>query len=149
MNLTGAIKVLDSSFADRLHALNAQVSSTPWSENSFISECDKEHSKILGFIETSSDALVGLISFNVIGDESEITNLAVIPTHQRQGIGRKLLEEALVMIRNQRVASIYLEVRESNERAITLYQSCGFKPVGRRKAYYRSPDEDALILEAQ
>jgi ribosomal-protein-alanine N-acetyltransferase len=41
---------------------------------------------------------------------------------------------------------IYLEVRESNESALALYQSSGYTVVARRQDYYPAPREDALVL---
>ena len=39
-----------------------------------------------------------------------------------------------------------LEVRESNEAAIRLYDALGFTEIGRRPNYYFHPKEDARIL---
>jgi [ribosomal protein S18]-alanine N-acetyltransferase len=47
------------------------------------------------------------------------------------------------------VRAVYLEVRESNQRARTLYESSGFDSVGRRRGYYRHPLEDALVLRRE
>jgi ribosomal-protein-alanine N-acetyltransferase len=44
------------------------------------------------------------------------------------------------------VASLYLEVRDSNMAARALYASRGFVEIGRRRDYYRRPREDALVL---
>ena len=79
-------------------------------------------------------------------DEGEILNLAVAPAGRRRGLGRALVEAMLEALRTRGIRQVYLEVRESNSSARALYASRGFKEVGRRKAYYRRPVEDAIVL---
>lgn len=73
------------------------------------------------------------------GGEAELLNLAVRPEARRRGVGRALL--ALLAGRK-----VWLEVRASNEAAIRFYESQGFRVCGRRKGYYRNPDEDAVLM---
>lgn len=94
-----------------------------------------------------------LVGFLVIQDvyngeagelrEREILNLAVLPAFRRLGIGRALLESEL-----SQPAIYYLDVRESNEPALRLYERFGFAEIARRKHYYRSPDETAIVMKA-
>jgi ribosomal-protein-alanine N-acetyltransferase len=84
----------------------------------------------------------------ISGEEGEILNLAVLPKSRRKGIARCLLEEALGSIAAAGVLEVYLEVRQSNDPALSLYQAHGFRPVGLRPDYYRDPREDALVLRA-
>jgi len=79
-------------------------------------------------------------------DEGEILNLAVAPGGRRIGLGRALVEAILGMLKDREVSHVYLEVRESNAPARALYAAQGFREVGRRKAYYRRPVEDAIVL---
>jgi [ribosomal protein S18]-alanine N-acetyltransferase len=92
----------------------------------------------------------GLIAGFLIGrsaaDEFEILNMAVAGKHRRRGIGSKLLESSLHFAREAGGVRVYLEVRASNEPAITLYTRHGFAECGRRARYYRNPIEDALLL---
>ena len=73
--------------------------------------------------------------------EREILNLAVKESFRRQGIASELLRQEL-----GRKAIYYLEVRESNVAAQTLYLHFGFKEIARRAAYYRSPVETAIVM---
>jgi ribosomal-protein-alanine N-acetyltransferase len=57
-----------------------------------------------------------------------------------------LLDAALAVAGERAVRTVYLEVRASNDHARALYDSRGFVEVGRRKAYYRRPVEDAIVL---
>jgi len=90
--------------------------------------------------------LAGYVVAWFVMDEGELANLAVAPEERRQGIGRVLLDAMLVDATSRGTAQVYLEVRESNAAARELYASRGFEEVGRRKQYYRTPSEDALIL---
>ena len=64
------------------------------------------------------------------------------------GRGAVLMRSVLEVARDQGVETMYLEVRNSNERAVELYQKFGFSDVGLRKGYYQDPKEDARIMKA-
>ena len=91
-------------------------------------------------------AIAGYVVAWYVLDEGEVANLAVAPSLRGQGIGSALLDAAIRDSIDRGVADLYLEVRESNQSARRLYTSRGFEEVSRRKAYYRTPVEDALIL---
>jgi ribosomal-protein-alanine N-acetyltransferase len=94
----------------------------------------------------SSPLLVGMGCFWSILDEAHITLLAIHPNYQRQGLGRLLLSALLRLAREQGIARATLEVRPSNQAALSLYQKFGFQEAGRRRRYYQDNGEDALIL---
>jgi ribosomal-protein-alanine N-acetyltransferase len=79
-------------------------------------------------------------------EEMHIINLAVHPEHRRKGIARRLLTEGLAQARALGAELAWLEVRPSNAPARVLYESFGFKEVGRRPRYYDDTNEDALLL---
>lgn len=76
-------------------------------------------------------------------DEREILNVAVLPEHRGKGIGERLLRRVLT---SGSLGDVFLEVRESNERAKRLYERIGFENVGRRPGYYDDPPETAVIM---
>jgi len=78
----------------------------------------------------------------VADDEFEILQLETIPVFRRQGLARKLLQTFILQNRG----NVFLEVRESNVAARQLYQSAGFTEIARRREYYSSPCEDAIVL---
>jgi len=90
--------------------------------------------------------IVGFSAFYRIDKESELWNVAVRPSHRRQGIARSLLSEGCRILAESGVRRVFLEVRESNLPAVELYYSFGFELLGRRKEYYLNPKEDALVL---
>jgi ribosomal-protein-alanine N-acetyltransferase len=84
-----------------------------------------------------------LVSRALAEDEREILNLAVAPAFRRRGVARGLLSG---LIRTWRGA-VFLEVRESNRAAQSLYKSLGFQQVAIRREYYASPPESGIVLE--
>jgi ribosomal-protein-alanine N-acetyltransferase len=71
--------------------------------------------------------------------EAEILNIAVAPSHRRNGIATALIDSL-------DAPEVFLEVRESNEPAQRLYSKLGFRTVGRREQYYDDPEEAALVM---
>jgi len=106
-------------------------------------------------VEVSASAFVveaqGKISGFLVGrrveDQAEVLNMAVRADHRRNGEGFALLSAALDEFGLRGVKNVYLEVRESNTRAISFYEKHGFLKSGLRKGYYRSPDEAAVTME--
>lgn len=90
--------------------------------------------------------VVAYIGARCIADsEYEIANVAVLPRFRRRGIASGLLAALIDMAEAEGAYDISLEVRPSNEAALTLYDGFGFRAEGRRKGYY-SDGEDALIM---
>ena len=90
-------------------------------------------------LATDNEAVVGFSLVRSVADESELLLLAVMPTHQRRGVGARLLEEFVQSARGQGVRRVHLEVRDGNP-AIEMYRLAGFDAVGRRRNYYRGSD---------
>lgn len=86
----------------------------------------------------------GYVSFRQGVDEAELLRLAVAAPERRRGVGRSLVEAGLRRLRAARFSSCFLEVRPDNTAALALYESMGFEPTGRRRAYYRD-GTDALV----
>jgi ribosomal-protein-alanine acetyltransferase len=91
------------------------------------------------------DLPAGFLVARTLGPDWEIENLAVAPPARRSGVGRTLVAELLQRARHAGVASVMLEVRDSNQPARALYESSGFQAIARRAAYYHDPPEDAVI----
>jgi [ribosomal protein S18]-alanine N-acetyltransferase len=90
--------------------------------------------------------IAGFAAFHQVLDEAELRNLAVAPAWQRRGIGRLLLETGQRRMLRAGVKQVYLEVRASNNSALSLYRSVGYQTAATRKGYYQEPEEDAEIL---
>ena len=96
--------------------------------------------------ETDHQSSLHEVAARSVSGEAEILNLAVTPGWRRRGLGRRLVETAIEAARAAGATRIFLEVRESNGAALALYAALGFLEAGRRRNYYRAPEEDALIL---
>ena len=83
---------------------------------------------------------VGFAISRKAADEAEILSIVVSPRHRRDGLGRALLHAHLCQLAAAGVHHVFLEVEEGNLAAEQLYRHCGFREVGRRKAYYPKPD---------
>ncbi|HEY9613529.1 ribosomal protein S18-alanine N-acetyltransferase [Allocoleopsis sp.] len=93
-----------------------------------------------------TNALIGLGCYWSILEEAHITILAVHPDYQHQGLGQLLLYALLRDAKKRRLEWATLEVKPSNQAALSLYQKFGFIEAGRRRRYYKDTGEDALIL---
>jgi ribosomal-protein-alanine acetyltransferase len=94
----------------------------------------------------ASSQAVGFVAARQAADEAEILNIAVHRDFRRRGIASALLLAALDQFRRSAINRVFLELRESNLAARSLYERHGFVPTGRRKAYYHGPTEDALSM---
>jgi ribosomal-protein-alanine N-acetyltransferase len=91
--------------------------------------------------------VVGFIVGRQADGEWEIENIAVTGAARRCGLGSRLVGELLDLVRSRGGRTVFLEVRESNRAARSLYEKWAFIEVGRRKMYYQNPAEDALRLK--
>jgi [ribosomal protein S18]-alanine N-acetyltransferase len=93
-----------------------------------------ETSPILGFLVASHHA-----------PEWELENIVVAPEFRGKGVATQLMLALLDRVQNTNGESVFLEVRESNSAARSLYEKLGFEQTGRRKSYYSNPIEDAVL----
>ena len=99
-------------------------------------------------VASGSDAGDGVLGFLVarhLAPEWELENIVVAPTVRRKGLGKRLLDALLAAARETNSTTVFLEVRESNAAARSLYEKAGFEQTGRRKTYYTNPPEDAIL----
>jgi [ribosomal protein S18]-alanine N-acetyltransferase len=89
--------------------------------------------------------VVGFLVARHLAAEWELENIVVAPTARREGLGKRLLEALFSAARKTSGGSVFLEVRESNAAARSLYERAGFEQTGRRKGYYADPVEDAIL----
>ena len=140
------ISIRQMEIKDLPEIMNIEISSfsIPWSATAFINEINKinSHTKVAEF----QGKILGYICINYIFNEAHILNLAVHPDCRRQGIATMLMKDALSSLLKKGCIYFYLEVRESNIIAQKFYKKFGFKTVGKRKGYYLSPKEDAIIM---
>lgn len=128
-------------------ALEQRVYPHPWTHGNFV---DSLHSDYPAWVLRDADgALLGYFLLMLVVDEAHLLNVAVEGAIQGQGLGRFLLDQACHCARQHGMASMLLEVRPSNTRALDIYQRYGFEQIGRRKGYYPASNgqrEDAIVM---
>jgi ribosomal-protein-alanine N-acetyltransferase len=130
---------------DALEEIEKACFSTPWSRDQILSGILSDDSYCL--IALYDSAPSGYALARGVLDEAEILKLAVLPRERGKGIGRGLVLKLLEVLRDTGVGKVFLECRESNTPAIVLYETTGFRNAGRRRGYYSSPQEDAVMLK--
>ena len=133
-----AVSVLEAVFA-----LETECFSDPWSVNAL---SDMLENPLSHFLAAEKDGrIIGYISSRTVLDEGEILRVAVDEAERECGVGSALLAKLLADTPGIRIWN--LEVREHSIPAIALYKKFGFLPLGKRKAYYRHPTEDAVLMQ--
>lgn len=120
--------------------------SHPWSRHNFL---DTLTSGYQAQLLMAGDTLLGYFIAMKGVDEVHLLNITVAPAYQRQGWARVMLDALALWSRGQRAEWLWLEVRVSNPRALTIYQTHGYQRVGLRKGYYPADHgqrEDAIVM---
>ena len=127
-----------------LVSLEERSFAVPWREAALRGHLEAPHT--LSLLLFDGDAPVGYLLAGFLPPEGELYRVAVLPEARRRGYGRCLLETFFREAEKRDVYSRFLEVRESNEAAIALYRSVGFREIFLRENYYRDPTEAALVM---
>ena len=138
------MKIVKMSACDcrELAELDRRCFSVPWSEQSFLEETKNPLATYL--LAKEDGKIIGYCGFWRVSGEAQVTNVAVLPEFRRKGIAKTLALKMLEMCKDDE--QIVLEVRKSNNAAISLYEKLGFIKAGIRKRFYHSPDEDGITM---
>ena len=119
-----------------------------WTEDSFKQVASSGQLMLVGEVGTGAAARIcGFLVARVVAGEAELLNMAVDAKDRRKGLGSKLLAAAVREVGARQGKRMYLEVRESNQAAISFYERHGFRKNGQRVNYYQNPTENALVME--
>ncbi|HMO17228.1 MAG TPA: ribosomal protein S18-alanine N-acetyltransferase [Oligoflexia bacterium] len=147
-NLEGLVcRSITPDLVDYIYNLEQRVYPNGWSRALIESEFDKVISLRLGLFNRYQ-LLLGYSFSYLIEDELHLLNIALDPEYQGQGLGTYLLSEIISKASVMGARVSYLEVRRSNQRAISLYRKFGYVETAYRKAYYQDNHEDAILMEA-
>ncbi len=100
----------------------------------------------------NKNTLVGFYIGEKAGPDFTLMDICVTPSEQGKGIAKQLLRQFIEYGEQQNAENLFLEVRESNTRAIALYERAGFIEMSVRKNYYPSDNpakngfEDAILM---
>jgi [ribosomal protein S18]-alanine N-acetyltransferase len=118
-----------------------------WSKQHYTMRLEDSSASAITLVIQEEERVEGFLAARqVAGSEWELENVAINGPARRRGLGSHLLGEFLNLVRSRGGMEVYLEVRESNRAARALYEKWAFVEAGKRKAYYRDPDEDAVVL---
>lgn len=129
---------------DAVTQIEKLVQSHPWTKIQFEESVDSYQSTVYEV----NGKVVGFCILQPVLDEANLLLMAVHPNQQGKGVGYKLLDESIALLKNDPV-QIFLEVRESNLAAIGLYEKSGFHQIDLRKNYYpniNGTKEHAVIM---
>lgn len=116
----------------------------PWSRESFLTELKNPLAQYI--VAQEGFVLLGYAGVWLIFDEGHITNVAVHPRARGRRIGELLLANIMALASANGAVVVTLEVRPSNDAALSLYRRMGFEEKGLRRGYYLDNGEDALIM---
>lgn len=100
-------------------------------------------------IDESTDKVIGFIGIWIVAGEGDIINVGVLPEYRNMGIGSKLINSLTTICRDLNCRKIFLEVRESNKAAKSLYNKFSFIEESLRKNYYSNPVENAITMSLE
>jgi ribosomal-protein-alanine N-acetyltransferase len=134
---------VDAVMAIQQHSVTASA----WTREHYLAVVRRQNDRRHALVIEEDGEVGGFIIGSKIGEEWEIENVAVKPDARRRGLGSHMVGEFINLAKIIGAKAIFLEVRESNRAARALYEKWAFTEEGRRKSYYKDPEEDALILK--
>lgn len=120
---------------------------SPWSKQDYLDEVERESSVFLIAKEASGEQVGFLTGRLNLSSEAEIYNIGVRSEYRKRGIGTGLLQAFLSVCTENKVQSVFLDVRASNDGAVGFYLRNGFETIATRKHFYRDPPEDAFVMK--
>ena len=130
---------------DRVVENEVRAYAFPWTRGIFV-ECIEANHEC--WVWCSSERIIGHGVLSVGGGDGHLLNVCVRRDEQGHGYGRLLTLHMIDRAFQRGTRALFLEVRPSNLVAVRLYETIGFKEVGKRKNYYPSHlgHEDARVL---
>jgi ribosomal-protein-alanine N-acetyltransferase len=135
---------------DEVWALEQSVFPYPWSRANFSESLASGYDAWT--VRGHDGALAGYYLLMYAVDEAHLLDVAVAASLQRRGLGRHLLDRIAARAKEKGMATVLLEVRPSNERALAVYRRYGYTEIGRRKGYYPAGPgrrEDAIVMRLE
>lgn len=129
---------------DEVSEIESSIFPTPWSRRVFLIEKEKESG--IYIVASGDSCLMGYAGIMRFADEGHIANLAVKEQFRGSGLSLLLMHELIIIAIDFGIDYLTLEVRESNRKAIRIYELFGFEAVGLRKNYYPMSRENALVM---
>ncbi|HEP1670140.1 TPA: ribosomal protein S18-alanine N-acetyltransferase [Streptococcus pyogenes] len=136
------MKTVEEQAKNIYQLLEMVYGTSPWTLEQVLIDIRRDQTDY--FLLYDRDKLLGFLAIQDLAGEVEMTQIAILPSHQELGLASQLMTHL-----DSIESDIFLEVRESNHRAQGLYQKFGFKFIGKRPDYYRNPIETALLMKRE
>lgn len=127
----------------QVYAIERESYSEPWPEKAFRDELDNEFSCF--YVADKDGLLIGFYDLWVYANVGHLLNIAIRRNYRNKGIGSELLEHCIDKALNCDADLIFLEVRVSNEVAISLYEKYDFRKAALKTGYYWD-GENAVVM---
>ncbi|MBQ8202681.1 MAG: ribosomal protein S18-alanine N-acetyltransferase [Clostridia bacterium] len=138
-----SVRIANENDIDEIAEIEKENFSMPWSENAVKESMERD---TVFFIAEKEGGAIGYMGLTCILDEGYVTNIAVNGNFRKSGAGTLLMNKSIDYGRDRGLSFISLEVRASNQSAISLYNRFSFENAGVRKGFYEKPKEDAIIM---
>ncbi len=140
-----AIKPMTEEDIPAVRTIELDVFPTPWPSNAYHRELRANRSAHYSCLWRDAEiaAYSGLWS---VGEEAHVTTIGVRRGDQGHGLGKVMFAHLVNQSYALGANFMSLEVRPTNEPAIHLYETFGFKVLGRRRGYYTDNGEDAMVM---
>lgn len=138
------IRKMRASDVEQIAALEKEIFPDPWSVDSIQETLAQKQA--LKLVAYEDKKLIGYLFLYYVLEEGEIARIAVCSEYRRKGVGERMLIELQTLCEDNGITRMMLEVRESNEAAISFYIGHGFKTDGVRKKFYKDPAEDGILM---
>ncbi|MCR5415663.1 MAG: ribosomal protein S18-alanine N-acetyltransferase [Pseudobutyrivibrio sp.] len=129
---------------DQIASIEMESMPNPWKADSYIEAINSDHAFVM--VAMDDKRVAGYAVFYLTPPEAELPDIVVDLEYRGKGLGRSLLTEAFAALSKNSIDTVFLEVRESNAAARSLYNSLGFEEIGKRKYFYSNPVEDAICM---
>jgi ribosomal-protein-alanine N-acetyltransferase len=132
---------------DHIMVIEKSAYPHPWTRGNFLDSLYSGYQTLV--LRDASYSVLAYFLVMLAVDEAHLLNITVRRDLHGQGFGRLLLDKVAELARAKKMASVLLEVRPSNTRALAIYERYGFVRIGQRKGYYPAADntrEDAIVM---
>jgi [ribosomal protein S18]-alanine N-acetyltransferase len=150
---TTRVRHVEASHIADMMRIADETNLSPWSAQNYLDELKNPDAIMLRLVADDNSTLGFVVGRVVIGGQieaqvnAEIYNIAVAREDQGKGHGQSLFDAFVDACGQRDVVQVWLEVRQSNHKAIAFYKKNGFSLVQTRNHFYENPREHALLMK--
>ena len=119
----------------------------PWTKQQWLYELHDNPVNVI-LVLVDENKIIGFNNYMITFNSATISQIAVSKAYRRQGLAKRLLkemEDSFIKDGDDKVETITLEVRETNQAAIALYENDGYEVITKKRHYYKD-GEDAIYM---